>query len=245
MAVSEFVSLTELPFTLPSQAGRTVLVTGATSGIGLHASRHMASSGARLILGCRNIALAEEIAGKIREESGNAAVEAWELDLSSFASARAFAARIETEAIDLDVLLHNAGISAIAGPRKLTEDGNELAVQTNHFSPFLLTHLLIPSLTRAAEKSGDARVVYVTGLIEGAKVELENLNSETDYVGGRRYVDTKMMNILIGYELGKRLKVPGLRCHVLAPGFFTTGLARDAEEGVKVWLKKLSEDHSA
>lgn len=250
MAVNAFVALEPFPgWSIPWQDGRTILITGATSGIGLHASRHLAQAGARLILGCRDMKAAEDVVSGIRSESGNANIEAWELDLSKFDSVRAFAERIEQNGVDLDVVVHNAGISPPQGIRQVTTDGHELVVQTNHLSPFLLTHLLLPSLKRAAKKQGHARIVYVTGLIANAKIELDNLDSQNDWVGSRKYADTKLMNIVVAMELGKRLKsspdMQGVIAHVLAPGFFRTGLARDAAPEVKAWLEKLRDEQAA
>ena len=128
---------------IPSQAGRTIVVTGATNGIGYHTARELARAGAEVVLAVRDAARGEAV----RAETGAAAVV--QLDLADLASVKAAASELRERWPRLDVLVNNAGV--MAPPRTETVDGFELQMATNHFGPFALTGLLLDTL-----RDGDA-----------------------------------------------------------------------------------------
>src|SRR5215472_3865419 len=146
---------------LPGQSGRTIVVTGASSGIGLATARELARVGARVILAVRNTRKGRAAADGM---AGNTEVR--ELDLASLASVRAFAAEW---AGPLDILVNNAGIMAV--PEAHTVDGFELQIGTNHLGPFLLTSLLLPAIT-------DRVVTVSSELHRRGRIDLDDLNWE-------------------------------------------------------------------
>ncbi|RZC35467.1 adh short and/or KR domain containing protein, partial [Asbolus verrucosus] len=121
--------------------GRTVIITGSNRGIGKATAMEIAKRGARIILACRNLDMAEKVQKEIIHETKNRSIVVKKLDLSSQKSIREFAAEINKTESSLNVLLHNAGI--VNRHIEKTEDNLELTMATNHFGPFLLTHLLI------------------------------------------------------------------------------------------------------
>ena len=196
-------------------AGRTVLVTGATSGIGLEAARQLAQMGARVVLGARNPARASAVALEITRRGG--AAEVLPIDLASFESTREAAARFSASHERLDVLVNNAG-TAVAR-REVTADGHERTWQTNFLGPFLLTRLLIPALRRAPKP----RVVNVgSDAHRTGKLEWDNLELEKGYGGYRAYANTKLALALFTRELARR--EPGIAVNVLHPGAIATNI---------------------
>lgn len=199
--------------------GKTVIVTGATGGIGKETSKYLARTGARVILACRNVKLAEQVKNEIIAESSNPNVVVRPLDLCSFKSIRAFAKQINETEERLDVLVHNAGY-ANAFKKAVSEDGLEKTMATNHYGPFLLTHLLIDLL----KKSAPSRVVVVaSSLYIFAKVNLDNLNPKNTFPGYLYYV-SKCANIMFAQELARRLEGTGVTANSLHPGIVDTGI---------------------
>src|SRR3954452_9846165 len=165
---------------LPSQEGRTVVVTGANSGIGLVAARELARAGARVVLAVRDPARGEKAAATITGER-----EVRQLDLSDLGSVRAFA---EAWDGDLDVLVNNAGV--MAPPEGRTKDGFELQIGTNHLGHFALTNLLLPQVT-------DRVVTVASGAHRMGKIRLDDLNWEQGgYNRWRAYGQSKLANLL-------------------------------------------------
>ncbi|CAK1540947.1 unnamed protein product [Leptosia nina] len=199
--------------------GKTVIVTGCTSGIGKETARDLAKRGARVIMACRNMELAEKVKDEIVKETDNTKVIVKKLDLSSFASIRAFAEDVNKSETKLDVLIHNAGYAQSFRKVK-TEDGLEMTMATNHYGPFLLTHLLINLL----KKSSPSRVVVVSSsLYRLARVNLENPNP-LDTMPGYLYYASKEANILFTKELARRLEGTGVTANCLHPGLIDTGI---------------------
>jgi len=182
-------------------AGRTVLITGATSGIGRATAVALAAAGARLVVAVRDTAKGAALA---EELGGNHVVRA--LDLSNLASVRRFA-QSTTEPID--TLVNNAGVASSTLQR--TSDGFELQFGTNHLGHFLLTTLLLPQIT--------TRVVTVASQAERAsRLNLEDLNwHHREFRGGRAYADSKLANLLFTAELDRRLRQGGSRCRQWPP----------------------------
>jgi NAD(P)-dependent dehydrogenase (short-subunit alcohol dehydrogenase family) len=195
---------------LPDLAGRTVVVTGANSGIGRIAARELARAGARVVLAVRDTAKGEKAAA---EMPGTTEVRA--LDLADLASVRAFA---DGWAGDLDVLINNAGV--MATPEGRTKDGFELQIGTNHLGHFALTNLLLPHVT-------DRVVTLSSGAHRLGKIRVDDLNwEEGGYQRWRAYGQSKLANLLFTLELSRRLAEAGSDVRAVAahPGYASTNL---------------------
>ncbi|XP_053985946.1 retinol dehydrogenase 14 [Hylaeus volcanicus] len=199
--------------------GKTVIITGCTSGIGKETARDIAKRGARLIMACRNMDAANQFKEELIRESGNNNIVTRKLDLSSLSSVREFAQQINREENRLDVLIHNAGTAEVFR-KKVTEDGLEMTMATNHYGPFLLTHLLIDLLKR----SKPSRIVVVaSGLYVLASLNLNDVNPTTTLPGYLYYV-SKYANIVFTLELARRLEGTGVTANCLHPGLMSTGI---------------------
>jgi NAD(P)-dependent dehydrogenase (short-subunit alcohol dehydrogenase family) len=202
---------------LPRMDGRVVLVTGATSGIGLAAATAFAGLGARVQLTARDPARGEHA----RAQSG--AERVWDCDISSLRSVRDFARRFRAEQPELHVLVNNAGL--LANERQLSVDGFELAFATNVLGPFLLTGLLVPAL----EAAPPASVVNVSsGGMYTARLSTSDLQTEHhDYDGAAVYARHKRMQVVLSELWNERLRDRGVRAHSMHPGWVDTpGLER-------------------
>lgn len=196
---------------MPAMTGKTVVVTGASSGIGLIAAREFAAAGAHVVLAVRNLQKGKEVATRMVGDT-----EVRELDVSDLTSVRAFADNW-TEA--LDVLVNNAGVMDI--PLSRSADGLDVQTATNSFGPFLLTNLLLPHITD--------RVVWVTSQLHRmGHLNLADLNWESrSYKPMDAYNDSKLQIVLFSLELQRRLTAAGstVRSVVAHPGIATTTLA--------------------
>ncbi|KAK7866945.1 hypothetical protein R5R35_014720 [Gryllus longicercus] len=206
-----------------SMRGKTVLVTGANSGIGKETAKEMARRGARVLMACRNQETAEKARAEVLATAGEgASVEVVPLDLSSLESVRACAKRVLQSERRLDVLVHNAGY-ANTFARKLSADGHELTMATNHLGPFLLTHLLIDLLKR----SKPARVVVVASEL----YRLARLDPATPLrpraLPAYLYYVSKLANVHFTLELARRLEGSGVTANCLHPGMIDSGIWRN------------------
>jgi NAD(P)-dependent dehydrogenase (short-subunit alcohol dehydrogenase family) len=195
---------------LPDLAGRTFVVTGANSGLGLIDARELARAGARVVLAVRDTAKGEQAARTI-----DGPAEVRKLDLADLASIHAFAEAWEG---DLDVLINNAGIMAI--PEQRTRDGFEMQVGTNHLGHFALTNLLLPHIT-------DRVVTLSSGAHRIGKLDVDDLNWERrSYQRWGAYGQSKLSNLLFTLELQRRLSAAGsdLRAVAAHPGYAATNL---------------------
>ena len=207
---------------MPSQAGRTAVVTGANSGLGLATARALAAAGAQVVLACRDAAMGEEAAAEIRGRAPGASVIVEPLDLASLDSVRDCAERLLSGCESLDLLINNAGVMA-PGERRETADGFELQLGTNHLGHFALTLLLLP---RMQGRKG-ARVVTVSSTAHKVgKIRFEDLQSERRYGRWRCYSQSKLANVLFARELERRLHESGSTISSLAahPGYAATNL---------------------
>ena len=208
---------------LPSFAGRTVIVTGANSGLGLATARELASAGARVILACRNV---DKGNAALAGMSGDVQVRA--LDLADLASVRAFADTIGL----VDVLINNAGIMAV--PYALTRDGFESQIGTNHLGHFALTNLLLPKI--------NDRVVTVSSIMHySGAISIKDLNWKArPYSAWLAYGQSKLANLLFTSELARRLAATGsaVTAHAAHPGYSATNLQGHTGNpiGTPFWL---------
>jgi NAD(P)-dependent dehydrogenase (short-subunit alcohol dehydrogenase family) len=206
---------------IPDQGGRTAVVTGANSGLGLVTARELARAGARVVMACRNLAKGEAARREIEAAAPGAPLELEELDLSNLDSVRAFAERFLTGNDGLDLLINNAGV--MAPPRSRTADGFELQFGTNHLGHFALTGLLIGTM----EGREDARVVTLSSTAHRTgRIAFDNLGGERHYFRWRAYGQSKLANLLFALELDRRLRAAGSTVKSLAahPGYAATNL---------------------
>ena len=184
---------------IPDQSGRTVLVTGANSGLGLQTSLALAGSGARVLMACRNPQKAEGALQRIRGEVPHATVELVSLDLASLASIESAAEDVAGRVQKLDVLINNAGVMAI--PRSITADGFEMQLGTNHLGHFALTGRLLPLL----RQSPAPRVVTVASTAhKPGVIRFDDLMGEQSYGRWSAYSQSKLANLLFTSELDRR-----------------------------------------
>jgi dehydrogenase/reductase SDR family member 12 len=208
---------------LPRLDGRTVLVTGATSGIGRAAAERFAALGARVLVAARSRERGTRTVAEIAAATGNDDVALVEVDLSDLASVRAAAERLHATEDALHVLVHNAGVMEDA--RRASADGVELTLATNVLGPFLLTELVADLLAAGAP----SRIVTVSsGGLYAAALDLDDLQTERrDYDGTRVYARTKRAQVVLTYEWAVRLAHRGVVAHAMHPGWVDTpGLER-------------------
>jgi NAD(P)-dependent dehydrogenase (short-subunit alcohol dehydrogenase family) len=206
---------------IPDQGGRTAVVTGANSGLGLSTARELARAGARVVLACRNLAKGEAARREIEAAAPGAPLELEELDLSSLDSVRGFVERFRGAHDGLDLLINNAGV--MAPPRSETADGFELQFGTNHLGHFALTGLLIGSM----EGREDTRVVTLSSTAHRTgRISFDNLGGERHYFRWRAYGQSKLANLLFALELERRLRAAGSNVTSMAahPGYAATNL---------------------
>jgi NAD(P)-dependent dehydrogenase (short-subunit alcohol dehydrogenase family) len=208
---------------VPDQSGRTAVVTGANSGLGLATAGMLASRGATVVLACRDLARAGQAADRIRAGAPGAGVHVLRLDLASLASVRAAASQIRATWPRLDLLINNAGV--MRPPYQRSADGFELTFATNHLGHFALTGLVLDRLLATP----GSRVVTVSsvGHRDGV-MRFDDLQFERGYRADDAYAQSKLANLLFTYELAARLRAAGQGTIALAahPGLARTGLFR-------------------
>jgi retinol dehydrogenase 14 len=207
-------------------AGRTVLVTGGTAGIGRATALGLAAMGARLAIVGRDREGTEGAAGELRG-AGGGRVEVFVADLSSQAQVRRLAAEVLQRLPRIDVLVNNVG--GYWDTRHVTADGLERTFALNHLAPFLLTNLLWDRLIQ----SGPARVLTVSSNahVQG-RIDFDDLQGERSYSGARAYGQSKLANVLFTYELARRLPAGSVTANALHPGLTRTGFG--AEDPARV-----------
>jgi NAD(P)-dependent dehydrogenase (short-subunit alcohol dehydrogenase family) len=206
---------------IPDQTGRTAIVTGANSGIGLGAARELARHGASVVLACRNTQKGEAALKEIESAAPGARVELAELDLASLASVQSFAERLRSSHGGLDLLINNAGV--MAPPRRETSDGFELQLGTNVLGHFALTARLIDLM----QGRTDARVVTLSSNAHKfGRIHFDDLQSERRYSRWRAYGQSKLGDLMFALELDRRLSAAGSTIKSLAahPGYAATNL---------------------
>jgi NAD(P)-dependent dehydrogenase (short-subunit alcohol dehydrogenase family) len=215
---------------LPSAAGRTILVTGATSGIGLEAARALARAGGRVVVAVRDPARGAAVVRELAAAGG--AAELLTIDLASFASVRQAAVELLARHTSLDVLVNNAGVATRR--REVTSDGHERVWQTNFLGAVLLTRLLREALTRAA----GARVVNVSSMAHrSGQIAWDDPDLTHGFRPLRAYAQSKLAQVLYTRELARRQ--PGWVVTAVHPGGIWTGIWRAAPLPVRLVLRLL------
>ena len=238
--------------------GKTVVVTGANSGLGYEAAREFALHGANVVLACRSVERGVEAGERIREKAPETSLTVIELDLADLSSVGRFAADFADTHDELHVLCNNAGVMAI--PRSETVDGFETQFGVNHLGHFALTGTLLEYLH---ETDGESRVVtQSSGLHESGEIDFDSVGrsattsangnavsddrqGEDSYDEWDAYSRSKLANVLFAYELHRRLRsvgvddVTSVACH---PGYAATDLQRRgperAGETLRLWAMK-------
>jgi NAD(P)-dependent dehydrogenase (short-subunit alcohol dehydrogenase family) len=210
---------------IPDQSGRIAIVTGANSGLGLHAAREFIRAGAHVVATARDVERGEEAIARVRQAVPGARIELARLDLANLDSVRAFAREAGERHERIDVLVNNAGVMAL--PRRVTADGFEMQLGTNHLGHFALTGLLLESLLAAAEP----RVVTVSSEAHRmGRIDFDDLQGEGRYSRWRAYGQSKLANLLFAYELQRRAAAAGapLKSVAAHPGYAATNLQSGA-----------------
>lgn len=206
---------------MPDQRRRTVVVTGATSGLGLESSLALAAAGARVLLAARNPEKAEAARVEVAAVATGPAPEVVVLDLADLASVRAAAKELATRVDALDVLMNNAGVMAL--PEGRTAQGFELQLGTNHLGPFALTGLVLPLLLAAPAP----RVITTSSNAHrGGRMRWDDLQSERGYRRWPAYGQSKLANLLFAYELDRAARAADrpLTSAAAHPGYAATHL---------------------
>lgn len=206
--------------------GKTVVITGANSGIGLETAVALARAGAKTLITVRDRARGEVAVADIRARSGHDVVDAVVFDLGSIASTRQGTAEILARCDRIDVLVNNAGV--VLSSRRETEDGLEATFAVNHLGHFVLTELLLDRI----KQSAPARIVNVASTAhKGARkgLNFDDLQSSFAYGGMQVYSKSKLANIYFTTELARRLEGTGVTVNCLHPGTVATGYGRDGD----------------
>lgn len=209
---------------IPNQKNKTIIITGASSGLGKQATKVLAQKEAKVIMAVRNVEKAKTVANEIISEFPNAKIEIRNLDLSSLKSIKSFADEFIANNNQLDILINNAGV--MMSPYSKTEDGFELQMGTNHFGHFALTGHLMPIL----KTTNNSRLVVTSSVAHRqGDIDLKDINWENrKYKTGKAYGDSKLANIYFAYELERKLKndsnAPIISCS--HPGWTKTELDR-------------------
>jgi NAD(P)-dependent dehydrogenase (short-subunit alcohol dehydrogenase family) len=202
--------------------GKTCLVTGATSGIGLVTARELARRGAAVIIAGRSQGSAQRAADQIRAETGSKQVDYVWADLSSHAEIREMAGEVQRLYSRLDVLVNNAGAYFLR--RQESVDGYEMTFSTNHLSYFLLTDLLLDLI----KASAPARIINVSSNSHyNNPLDFDDLQNKARYRGMQPYGRSKFANVLFTYELARRLQGSGVTVNALHPGFVRTNMGKN------------------
>ncbi len=206
------------------------VITGATSGIGKAAAFALAKEGCQLILLGRNEEKAARVCREIRRDTHNQNVNPYICDLSVLRDVRSLASRIKEDYDRIDILINNAGARFLQ--HRLTKEGKEMTLATNHLGHFVLTLSLIERL----KSSGRARIINVSSGTHWASTGvIENVLLAEDYDGRIQYSNSKLANILFTYALADRLKDKGVTVNAVDPGGVATNFARN--NGWVHWLK--------
>jgi len=230
---------------LPDCTHKTVVVTGANSGLGFEATKAFAANGATVIMACRSTDRGARAATEIRESvaSPESKLDVRSCDLASLRSVESVASEVAEDYPSIDVLCNNAGVMAI--PRQETEDGFEKQLGVNHLGHFALTGHLLDRLRRS---DGESRVVtHSSGAHTAGELDFDDLHRTRSYGKWEAYGQSKLANLLFAYELQRRLDAAGVTntisvaCH---PGYAATNLQyrgpKESGSAVRLTLMKIA-----
>ncbi|MCT2588843.1 SDR family NAD(P)-dependent oxidoreductase [Streptomyces sp. N2-109] len=194
--------------------GKTVLLTGATQGMGRHLAHALASAGATLLLHGRDGARMAQVASEVRALAPDAPPRTYLADLSDLDQVRALADRLLRAESRLDVLVNNAAVGGGVDParREVSRQGHELRFAVNHLAPYLLTRRLLPLLTASAP----SRVVNVASMGQ-TPIDFDNAMLEREYEGVRAYCQSKLAMIMATFDLAAEFAGDGITLNVLHP----------------------------
>lgn len=200
---------------------KTVVITGATSGLGRESAKEIAKMGATVAIVGRNLEKLDLVTKEIKEIHPNARIDSFLCDQSLMSEVRRLAGDLLNKYKKIDVLMNNAGITC--QKPKLTREGFEQVFATNHLSPFLLTNLLLEKLIQS-----NARVVNVSSAMhKHVKIDFDNLQSIRNFNWDKSYSRSKLMNLLFTYELAKRCRGKTIAVNAIHPGLVKTGIGRN------------------
>lgn len=206
-----------------SQHGKTFLITGSNTGIGFATAKLLAGNGAQVILACRNREKGEQSLARLKAQVPSAQATLLQLDLASLTSVRQAAETINSQASRLDALINNAGV--MMPPFGRTADGFETQFGTNVLGHFAFTGLLLPLL----ERTPQARVVWLSSIAHWVgRINFEDLNAEKGYRTWRAYAQSKLADLMLAYEMQRRLQRAGSTAMSLGahPGGTNSDLGR-------------------
>jgi NAD(P)-dependent dehydrogenase (short-subunit alcohol dehydrogenase family) len=203
-------------------AGKVVIVTGATAGIGKEIARGLARLGATMVIGARDAGRGRAVADEIVKDAGHANVSVLEIDVACLAKVRDFAAAFESKFDRLDALVNNAG--AWFTDRRLSPDGYEMTFATNVLGPHLLARLLLPRLKSA----GSSRVVNIVSSMASDYDADDLMYEKRKYDGFKAYGQSKQAFRMLTWGLAKQLEGTGVTANAAAPGFVRTEFNRNA-----------------
>ncbi|WP_148415961.1 oxidoreductase [Haloferax sp. KTX1] len=225
-----------------TDSAETAVVTGANSGLGFEVTKGLAERGTHVVMACRSTERGEAAKREIEAEIPEASLEVHELDLADLDSVAAFAEWFASAYDELDVLCNNAGVMAI--PRKETAQGFETQFGVNHLGHFALTARLLPVLEQTP---GESRVVTQSSVAHrNGEIDFDDLQGERSYSAWGAYGQSKLANVLFGYELDRRLRsadasVESIVCH---PGWAATNLQfrgpQQSGSQLRLWMMKLA-----
>jgi retinol dehydrogenase-12 len=196
---------------------KIVLITGGSAGIGFATAEALAAQGARIILAARNETKLIEAVAQLKSKTKNINIQYYVADFSSQKSIHALAENVKKDYDKIDVLINNAG--AVFPAFKLSADGLEMTIATNHFAYFLLTNLLLDLI----KKSDYARIVNVaSGSHYSGKIDFESFTKDKGYFILKAYAQSKLANVLFTKELADKLKGTQVTVNCLHPGFVKT-----------------------
>jgi NAD(P)-dependent dehydrogenase (short-subunit alcohol dehydrogenase family) len=220
---------------MPDQTGRTVIITGANSGLGLESAMQLARKGAHLIMACRDLARSQSALDEVKAKVPDASLNLMQLDLGSLASVRTFAEAYRERYQTLDILLNNAGL--MATPRRETQDGLEMQLGVNHLAHFALTAHLIDLLIATP----GSRVVSVSSSANWyGTINFDDLMGKHTYSRYGAYGQSKLANVVFANELQRRLEQAGTSTisNSAHPGLVMTNLqSRAAHDSGSGWEK--------
>jgi NAD(P)-dependent dehydrogenase (short-subunit alcohol dehydrogenase family) len=194
--------------------GKVILVTGATDGLGKRVAQDLAAQGATVLLHGRNPAKGEAVLQEIRQATGSQKLVYYNADFASLEAVRRLAETILADQARLDLLINNAGLGpgSRGSPRQESEDGYELRFAINYLAHFLLTHRLLPLLSRSAP----ARILNVASIGQ-QRLEFDNVMLENGYDGQRAYRQSKLAQVMFTFDLAEQLRGSRVTVNALHP----------------------------